>query len=244
MKSFPVINKTGEVWPAYGVAKLGDIDGDAFGVGDAIVVYKIAKPDGGDGIHIINGPSALPDGKGGSAKAIKDVTRVRVISSESPAKGDTVGPVDDEWFCSTSGDGSYCLGPKGDLDIVPVIWSPGGSTTIQASTDSCECRPVTNPDIEVNGRKATYEVTIPLSKSTEYQECGVLILKEATYTLVNTGTKSEPTTTWSYTVQPEDLSAIDYTGATKAFDTVGTITWEPFATPKAKLTVDVPIILE
>lgn len=145
---------------------------------------------------------------------------------------------------------SYSVGDKvaayfDDQRSAYIPIKSGGGTGASASVSHCGCEVVTNPDIEINGKKATYTVAIPLGRIVEFQECGILVLKGATYTLNNTGTRSTPTEIWAYTVAASDFDVFNYAGnaATTDDPIEGTITWNPFFDPKAKVIIDVAAVI-
>jgi hypothetical protein len=145
---------------------------------------------------------------------------------------------------------SYSVGDKvaayfDDQRSAYIPIKSGGGTGASASVSHCGCEVVTNPDIEINGKKATYTVAIPLGRIVEFQECGILVLKGATYTLNNTGTRSVPTEIWAYTVAASDFDVFNYAGnaATTDDPIEGTITWNPFLDPKAKVIIDVAAVI-
>lgn len=96
---FGVRNSTGETWPAYAMARLGPVlvrDG----VNSDLPVYTLVKPDGADGVYVVNGASPLgftsPNNEG-TATHYLDAQRVLVSSGLTVAIGDTIGAVSGQW---------------------------------------------------------------------------------------------------------------------------------------------------
>lgn len=131
---FAIVNNTGEEWPQYGIAKLGELAdaGERYGIQDEIPVYEIEKPDGVlDGFHVVNVGAPVDDGDSGAGVHAQDARYVRVAASV--AFNDLIGPVSGEWYAGTAEAGwrvrdAVEVGEEDDYsDPVPVVWEASGA---------------------------------------------------------------------------------------------------------------------
>lgn len=121
---FSVKNQTGETWPAYGMAKLGEVL-SYDGPNADIPLYDLIKPDGDDGIYIVNGASDLADDDEGTAVHYSTSQYVSVEGTEVEV-GTFVGAIPDKWYASIAGKAHFqCVGEKNaTTKLVAVVPSP------------------------------------------------------------------------------------------------------------------------
>lgn len=83
------INDSGETVPAYGVVEVVSYD-------TATQVYTIQKPSADGQLYFINGPVTVANGKLGTSGVCHVPQQVLIPGGE--AVGDSLGPVEDEWY--------------------------------------------------------------------------------------------------------------------------------------------------
>lgn len=136
MERYNCKNTSGEEMPAFGIGKL-KIAGSRTGMSNAIR-FEIGKPDGEDGIFVVNGPVPLADDGVRSMIPWDRASAVLVASTDTVALNTVVGPVADSWACSTSGTGYVCQDAKESDDVAPVHYVPAVSPSSGGSGD-CGC---------------------------------------------------------------------------------------------------------
>ncbi len=115
-------NKSDETFPAYGCGRLKSVIEIDESTGNPM--YELVKPDGLDGIYVVNGANNVVADAHGVGVSLDQATLVLVDDGEDaesqPGVGQICGPTFREWFATTSGSG---LRAAGDVDnrVVPVI---------------------------------------------------------------------------------------------------------------------------
>ncbi|TXH55178.1 MAG: hypothetical protein E6Q97_09360 [Desulfurellales bacterium] len=155
MKRYNCKNTSGEEMPAFGIGKL-KVVGSRTGMSNAIQ-FEIGKPDGEDGIFVVNGPVPLADDGVRGMIAWDAAAAVLVDSGETVALNTVIGPVADSWACSTSGTGYVCQSAKESDDVVPVHYVPAVSPASGGSGDcGCGCTCADGWDVVLSdGTKTT-----------------------------------------------------------------------------------------
>jgi hypothetical protein len=242
---FSVKNETGETWPAYGLARLGEVL-SYDGVNSDVPLYELLKPDGEDGIYIVNGAAPLEDAQEGSGIHYLDAGYVAVEADEDAGVGDTIGAIDNQWTAgSGSGNGSQfkAVDVKNDSNISPVIAALATSPESEGGGGgggggSCSCICIDNGDIIVNGVETTSRWSVAMSAQTFKQTHGDIVFPAGTYIVVWNATTGK----WELDIG-DDLTAryLDGTSATSASTIDGTLTleWSGLGTaPSLKLCVE------
>lgn len=131
---FNVRNSTGEIWPAYAMGRLGPVilrDG----VNEDLPLYALIKPDGKDGVYVVNGASPLADGDEGGAINYRDAQRVLIKGDFSAALNNVIGAVSGYWYADDTGMQQFIvLDAKNERNVTTVVSlsGAGGETQIIA----------------------------------------------------------------------------------------------------------------
>lgn len=231
---YNVKNQTGETWPAYGVARLGDVllyDG----VNSDVPLYDLKKPDGNDGIYIVNGSVDIATGTEGTAIHYS-IAEYVFVDSETVAVGDIVGAKSGQWSAAKSANQDFrCTDSKNTTTkIAPVVaLSSGGGSS---SSSGCPCTCISAGDIIVNGVETSSKWTVPMTEQAFSQTNGWIIFPAGSYTIVwDTGTS-----TWTLDIGSYLTSFYNNgTSATSATTMDGTLTmeWIIGSAPTLKLCV-------
>ena len=239
---FAVRNITAEDWPAYGMARLGAVIGRD-GANEDIPLYELIKPDGAEGIYVVNGAAPLLQDKEGTAVYYADARFVAVAADKVYTVGDTIGSVEDQWEAGNDTDNGgqfHVTDEKNDDDIAPVVALSTGGTTSGGGGGSggCACFCLESGDIEVGGIETTTKKSIwfasdvIMNRSAHGHVIFPLGYHEVTYS-VGTGN-------WELDIG-DVLTAVynDGSSATSATTMDGTLTYEfPGASrPTVTLTV-------
>ncbi len=114
-------NKSGETFPAFGCGRLKSVLSTDAATGNP--VFELVKPDGQDGIYVINGPNNIIDDAEGVAFSLNEATVVLIddgSAATAPTFGETCGPVDARWAATKEGAGLRATGVIGNR-LMPVI---------------------------------------------------------------------------------------------------------------------------
>lgn len=120
-------NKSGETYPAYGCGRLNSVLSTDAATGNP--VFELVKPDGQDGIYVINGPNNIIVDDHGVAFSLNEATVVLIddgSAATAPTFGETCGPTEDRWAITTSGSGLRATGVSANRTM-PVTSEPAGS---------------------------------------------------------------------------------------------------------------------
>jgi hypothetical protein len=124
-------NKSGETCPAYGCGRLKSILSTDEATGNP--VFELVKPDGEDGIYVVNGPNNIVNDALGACVAISLTSLVLVDDGsvdDAPEFGEVCGPVDARWAATVGGTGLRATGNVANrLMPVMAISSGGGAGT-------------------------------------------------------------------------------------------------------------------
>lgn len=126
----PWVNDSGEEIPAYGVIQLRT---------DYDTTSHATKPNGTDGLFLVNGPVPVASTKDGESLVWN---RPRVVLLDASASvGDEVGPVDGSWSMTPDGNGFRVLkqAESGKGVVVQVGGGGGGVHKIWFTIDSVLC---------------------------------------------------------------------------------------------------------
>lgn len=160
---FAVRNITAEDWPAYGMARLGAVIGRD-GANEDIPLYELVKPDGAEGIYVVNGAAPLLQEKEGTGVHYFNARYVAVAADKVYTVGDTIGSVEDQWEAGDDTDNGgqfHVTDEKNDDDIAPVVaLATGGTSTPGGGSGGCACFCIENGDIEVGGIETTKKKSI------------------------------------------------------------------------------------
>lgn len=198
---FSVKNQTGETWPAYGIARLGNVlryDGPNADV----ALYDLKKPDGVDGIYVVNGPANLTTGNEGTAihYSIAEYVLVGELTarSGSGASGisgsgyvsivdldDVIGAKSGKWFGIVDAYDIALFKAVNDENsttkVAPVVPLSSGGTG-SGGSGGCTCTCIDNGDILVNGIETTSKWSVPFTVAQEFEQAnGKIVLPAATY---------------------------------------------------------------
>jgi hypothetical protein len=180
---FSVKNDTGETWPAYGLARLGAVL-SYDGVNSDVPLYELLKPDGEDGIYVVNGASPLEDEDEGSGIHYLYAGYV-FVDDEVVGVSDVIGAVADKWNGVVDSPLAQfrCTDEKnGDTDIAPVIpLSSGGGSS---SSTTCPCVCLDRGDVFVNDIETTSRWSVAMTTQTFHQIYGDIIFPGGTHILV------------------------------------------------------------
>lgn len=127
MGRFIFQNKSSETFPAYGCGRLKSILSTDEATGNP--VFELVKPDGADGIYVINGPNNIAVDALGVALSLGEAAVVLIddgVYSTAPTFGQTCGPTDNRWAITTSGSGLRATGISANRTI-PVTSEPASS---------------------------------------------------------------------------------------------------------------------
>ena len=187
------LNSSGEEVPPFGVVRLFSHDTET-------EQYQADKPNDSAGPYFVNGPVAIGS-NGYSASGMWNLPRRCLLDSASYAVGDTVGPVDGEWFMSSQGSGWVVLRPP-DVDkraVVMMIGGGAGAGVANAfhgiiseshgkgyyTVEFAEWAGIT-PDCEIDTCDPCKQMTGSTSMSTD-DNCGEMTLPDFDRQLVGTG---------------------------------------------------------
>jgi hypothetical protein len=127
-RKYSFINKSGEVYPAFGCGRLAEVlEVDSAG---SQPIYKLVKPDGEDGLYVVNGPNNVANDKPGVGLSITDAFLVLTddgSTDDAPGFGDVCGPTLDRWAATTGGTGLRASGEVANR-VIPVVPMGGGGT--------------------------------------------------------------------------------------------------------------------
>ena len=225
---FAVRNSTGESWPAYGMARIGDVLGRD-GANEDIPLYELLKPDGEDGIYIVNGAAPLLQGNEGTGVYYFNSRYVAVDEAKNYEIGDTIGAVDNQWEAGDNGghkDHFNVVDVKNDDDIIPVVSIATSSTTTTPTTGNgnCPCTCIEDGDIEVDGKITSSQWSILVPATTFSSQFGTITFVGGSHVIVyNSGSG-----TWALDVGDYLIAAYsDGSDATEdtTMDGVLTMTW-------------------
>jgi hypothetical protein len=129
----PWKNESGETIPAYGVVQLRT------NYDTTNKVSKATKPDSTEGLFYVNGMVSVEATKQGES-FVWNRPRV-VLLDGNPTVGDTVGPVEGQWYMSTDGTGFKVLrqAEEGRGVVVQAGGSGGGGEIIWFIIDELVC---------------------------------------------------------------------------------------------------------
>ena len=121
---FAVKNNTSETWPAFGMARLGDVL-QYDGVNEDAPLYELKKPDGETGIYVVNGAAPLAATREGTAVYYLDAQFVAVEATSPVAYGMHIGAVRKRWTAAVGGISQMmATDEKNDLHVVPIAPPP------------------------------------------------------------------------------------------------------------------------
>ena len=158
---FNIKNQTGETWPAYGMAKLGDVL-SYDGPNDDVPLYDLKKPDGQQGIYVVNSAAEVADGEEGTAIHYS-IAEYVFVDDTVVTVGTAIGAVADEWFASDSDANLgqfYAVDTKNNA-IAPVIPIAAGAVASDGS-GVCPCECIDNGDMEHDGIETSSKFTCVL----------------------------------------------------------------------------------
>jgi hypothetical protein len=165
-------NKSDEVFPAYGCGRLRSIlSTDAASTNP---IYELVKPDGEEGIYVVNGPVNVAVDGFGVAVALQDAVLVLVDDGSfatAPEFGEICGPEEDRWAVTTLGVGLRATGERVNR-IVPVTSVPSSSGG--SSAESCPCECIGSGDLILHGVETTSRWTIKIGTEVFRQEFGFI----------------------------------------------------------------------
>ncbi len=152
---FSVKNQTGETWPAYGIARLGNVlryDGPNADV----ALYDLKKPDGVDGIYVVNGAANLTTGNEGTAIHYS-IAEYVYVKDEDVVVGDKVGAKDDKWNVSKTGIAQFrCVNEKNTTtNVTPVIAIADSDTGTKIISFAIVSSDVRSAIVEIRQRSFT-----------------------------------------------------------------------------------------
>ena len=218
-RRYSFINKSGEVYPAFGCGRLKTIlEVDTAG---SQPIYELVKPDGIAGIYIINGPNNVANNKPGVGLALIDAFLVLVddgTGGGEPAFGSVCGPESGRWAATTAGDGLRASGETANrlMPVIPLAVSEGG-----AAVERCPCSCIPAGDVLVRGIETTMLWTIKMNSETFYQEFGSINFPAGEYNVAKNPAEDE----WTLDIG-DFLTASYESGANATEDTTlsGTLT--------------------
>lgn len=227
-------NKSGATFPAYGCGRLSSILSTDAATGNP--VFELIKPDGEDGIYVINGPNNTVNDALGVACSLGDATVALIDDgsvSGAPSFGDVCGPTNARWALTTTGSGLRATGQLNNRTIT-VSSEPAGTAT---ASDSCPCVCLPAGDIIVNGVETTSIWTIRMGAEAFRQTHGTILFPAGTYSIVY----DEGLGYWLLDIG-DYLTATYTSGDDATADTTmdGTLvmTWDGYGNPEVRLCVD------
>lgn len=116
-------NKSGETYPAYGIGRLKSVLGTDEPSGNPL--FELVKPDGEEGIYVVNGPNNVINDDDGVAIYFQQTALVLIddgSTTDAPAFGDVCGPTESRWAATTTGTGLKASGEQNERTI-PVVAS-------------------------------------------------------------------------------------------------------------------------
>jgi len=123
-------NKSGETYPAYGCGRLKSVLSTDSATGNP--VFELVKPDGEDGIYVVNGPNNIIDNGEGVAISIQDAILVLIddgSAATAPTFGEACGPEDGRWAATTAGTGLRASGESANR-LMPVVTVPASGSGV------------------------------------------------------------------------------------------------------------------
>ena len=239
MKSlFHIKNTTGESWPAFAMGRLGPIT-RYDGTNSDVPLYTLVKPDGAEGIYVVNGGSPLVNNQEGTGIHYLNAQHVLVKSSEAATVGTSIGAVSGQWTAgSDTGNGAQfdATDQKNSLSIIPVVAKSTGDAAAAGDTGDCPCVCIENGDAVVNGITTTSKWSVAMKQEKFKSGYGTIIFPAGSYEIVlnDAGDK------WELDIG-DALTAIYNDGSDATEDTTmdGTLTmeWGAYG-PVVKLCVD------
>lgn len=158
---FNVKNQTGEPWPAYGMGRLGAVL-SYDGPNEDVPLYDLIKPDGQQGIYIVNGSAEVEDGD--EATAIHySIAEYVFVDDTVVTVGTAIGAVPGEWFASDTDAnlGQFYSVDRKNNAIAPVIPIASGAVASDGS-GVCPCECIDNGDMEHDGIETTSKFIVLL----------------------------------------------------------------------------------
>jgi hypothetical protein len=240
MKSlFHVKNTTGEAWPAFAMGRLGSIT-RYDGPNADVPLYTLVKPDGAEGIYVVNGASPLANNAEGTGIYYLNAQHVLVKADEVADVGTSIGAIEGEWTAgSGSGNGAQfdATDEKNALNVIPVVAKSNGSgSSGSGGTGSCPCTCIEHGDAVVNGIVTSSRWSITMNQEVFPGEFGDIILPAGEYTVV----LNTESTEWRLDIG-DALTALYLDGSSATEDTTmdGTLKmiWGPYG-PVVTLCVD------
>lgn len=136
-------NKSGEVYPAYGCGRLKSILSTDEASGNP--VFELVKPDGEDGVFVVNGPNNIASDDFGVGISLDSVFLVLIddgSTEDAPAFGNVCGPTEGRWAATTAGDGLRATGEVVNrvMPVIPTSGSGGGSHSIMFRVVDVYCK--------------------------------------------------------------------------------------------------------
>jgi hypothetical protein len=181
---FHVKNTTGETWPAYAMARLGAVT-RYDGVNADVPLYTLMKPDGDEGIYVVNGGAPLPNNKEGTAIHYLDAQFVLVKTSETASVGTSIGALSGEWTAGSDDENGAqfdATDTKNAQHIIPVVAkSTGGGSSDSSGTGSCPCTCIADGSAIVNGMETASTWSIEMNAETFEGEFGDILFPAGTY---------------------------------------------------------------
>lgn len=234
MQQFSFQNKSGATYPAFACGRLNAILSTS--PGSSQPIYELVKPDGEEGVYVVNGPNAVAADAYGVATSITDATLVLLddgSTTDAPTFGQTCGPTNARWAATVTGTGLTACGALTNkiMQVTPIP-----SSGAAGSAGSCPCACIEDGDIVVGGIITSSVWTVPMPATRFVQTNGTITFPAGTYTL----TYDSGTGTWTL-----DIGAFltatynDGSSATSATTMDGTLTmtWAG-AEAEIKLCVD------
>lgn len=231
---FSFQNKSGQLFPAYGCGRLKSIL--STDTASTNPVYELVKPDGEEGLYVVNGPSNVENNGFGVAVGLQDAVLVLVDDgsfASAPEFGEICGPEEDRWAATTLGVGLRATGERVNK-IVPVtsVPSSSGGTT----TESCPCTCLSHGDMLIAGIETTSRWTIKMGAEVFRQANGYISFPAGEYGVIwNVGAGK-----WLLDIgsllSSSYLDGSDATAAT-TMDGELTMEWDGYGSPQVKLCV-------
>jgi hypothetical protein len=176
-------NKSGETYPAYGCGRLESVLSTDDATGNK--VFELVKPDGQDGIYVINGPNNIIDDDFGVAFSLDEAKLVLIddgSTATAPTFGQTCGPTNARWAITTSGTGLKASGEIANR-LMPVLPLSSAQDSDSVSTERCPCNCIPAGDVLVNGIETTMLWVIKMGSETFNQEFGSINFPAGNYTV-------------------------------------------------------------
>lgn len=138
---FSFQNKSGQLFPAYGCGRLKSIL--STDTASTNPVYELVKPDGEEGLYVVNGPSNVENNGFGVAVGLQDAVLVLVddgSTTGAPVFGSICGPANSRWAATTGGNGLRATGAMSNRIMSVTSHAAGGGADIIQfrPTDVCE----------------------------------------------------------------------------------------------------------